>query len=153
MTNTLVSTKARRYLLWGAGLSSVAALLHLGCIVFGAPWYRFFGAGEQMARLAEAGDPLPTLVTALISLVLLVWAVYAVSGAGLIRRLPLLRLVLLLIAGVYLLRGLMFPFMMSALPENSLLFWLLSSAICLLFGVVYALGLWHAWSALAPAKR
>ncbi|WP_284207688.1 hypothetical protein [Thalassotalea eurytherma] len=24
----------------------VAALAHLGCIIFGEDWYRFFGAGE-----------------------------------------------------------------------------------------------------------
>ncbi|KKK66980.1 hypothetical protein LCGC14_2958640, partial [marine sediment metagenome] len=37
-------------------LSAIAAILHLGCIYFGAPWYRFFGAGEQMAQLAEQGS-------------------------------------------------------------------------------------------------
>ena len=36
--------------------SAIAALAHLGCIIFGGDWYRFFGAGEQMARMAEAGN-------------------------------------------------------------------------------------------------
>jgi len=30
----------------GGAMSAVAAALHLGCILFGASWYRFFGAGE-----------------------------------------------------------------------------------------------------------
>ncbi len=34
-------------------LSAIAAILHMGCILFGALWYRFFGPGEQMAVLAE----------------------------------------------------------------------------------------------------
>jgi len=38
------------FLMIGAALSGLAALLHVGCILFGAPWYRFFGAGEKMAR-------------------------------------------------------------------------------------------------------
>ena len=33
-------------------LSALAALAHIGCIYFGASWYRFFGAGEQMAIMA-----------------------------------------------------------------------------------------------------
>ena len=53
-----------------AALSATAALLHVGCIVFGAPWYRFFGAGEQMAQMAERGEWRPTLVTSVIVLVL-----------------------------------------------------------------------------------
>ena len=28
----------------------IAALLHVACIVGGPAWYRFFGAGERMAR-------------------------------------------------------------------------------------------------------
>ena len=42
-------------LIAGAVLSALAPLLQVGCIVYGAPWYRFFGAGENMARMAEAG--------------------------------------------------------------------------------------------------
>ncbi|WP_353615513.1 hypothetical protein [Colwellia sp. PAMC 21821] len=34
-------------------LSALAAAIHLGCIFFGASWYRFFGAGEHMAIMAE----------------------------------------------------------------------------------------------------
>ena len=37
---------------------------------------------------------------------LAVWAAYGLSGAGVIRRLPLLRLALVLISGAYLVRGL-----------------------------------------------
>ncbi|HZP65719.1 MAG TPA: hypothetical protein VFB32_05365, partial [Rudaea sp.] len=93
------------YLVAGAALSALAALLHIGCIVFGAPWYRFFGAGERMAQLAAAGSAFPAVVTACIATVLMVWAVYALSGAGVIARLPLLKPVLLVITGIYLLRG------------------------------------------------
>ena len=47
----------------GAGCSACARVyyrnpeVHVGCIVFGAPWYRFFGAGEKMAQMADAGNP------------------------------------------------------------------------------------------------
>jgi len=64
------------FLLIAGTLSAVAAILHLACIYFGAPWYRFFGAGEQMAVLAEQGSIQPTMITSSIVLVLSVWSLY-----------------------------------------------------------------------------
>jgi hypothetical protein len=120
----------------------VAALAHLGCIVFGGDWYRFFGAGEQMARMAEQGLWYPTLVTSFIVVVLVVWGCYALSGAGVMRRLPLTKLALVLISGIFLLRGVAFVGLMPMFPENSLTFWLVSSGICLLIGGLFAAGVW-----------
>src|SRR3712207_5109224 len=91
------------FLIVGAALSALAAMLHVGCILFGAPWYRFFGAGERMARMAAAGHWYPAAVTSCIVVILSVWSLYALSGAGVIRRLPLLRLTLFVITGIYLL--------------------------------------------------
>ncbi|WP_328590752.1 hypothetical protein [Cognaticolwellia mytili] len=34
-------------------MSLLAAIMHLGCIYFGASWYRYLGASEQMAMMAE----------------------------------------------------------------------------------------------------
>ncbi len=126
-------------------LTVLVALIHVGCIVFGGDWYRFLGAGEQMAQLAESGHPYPTIVTSIISAVLLLWATYAFSGAGLIVKLPLARLGLALISAVLLVRALGFYFIMPAFPDNSLAFWLTSSSICLLLGLTYALGLKQRW--------
>jgi len=126
-----------------AKLTGVAALLHLGCIIFGASWYRFLGAGEQMALLAEQGHWYPTVVTSVITLVLLIWTLYALSGAKVIRPLPFLRVVLAIIAAIFLLRGLGFYWLMPAFPDNSLLFWLISSGICIVLGGLYAFGGWQ----------
>lgn len=132
-------------LLLAAGFSFSAALMHIGCIVFGASWYRFFGAGEHMAKMAEAGDITPTLITSGITVVLAIWGLYALSGAGIIKRLPLTRLALVLISAIYLLRGVSFPVLMPQFPENSLTFWLVSSTICFVFGASYAIGTWQQW--------
>ena len=139
-------------LVLAAALSAIAALLHLACIYFGGPWYRAMGAGEQMARLAEAGSSRPTVVTLFIACVLFIWALYALSGAGVIGRLPLLRSCLSAITAVYLVRGFAFVPLMSVIPGRSLQFWLWSSAICATFGVVHAVGLWQSWDRLTPAR-
>lgn len=134
-------------------LSLIAALMHLAIIVGGPDWYRFFGAGEGMAQMAEQGRLAPTLITLAIATVLATWALYAWSGAGLIPPLPLLKPALILITAVYLLRGafgLVAPFVSDhpRIVENSTQFWVWSSLICLGFGAVYLKGLLQRWALL-----
>lgn len=130
----------RQCLLAGAWSSGAAALLHLGCALVGAEGYRLLGAGERMAGLAEQGHWYPLLVTWLIASILAVWTLYALSGAGVIRRLPWLRSGLSGIAAVYLLRGVAFPVIMPAFPENSMTFWIVTSFFSLSIGGFYAVG-------------
>lgn len=130
----------------GAALSATAALLHLMIIVGGAPWYRFFGAGERMARMAEHGHWWPALVTLAIAVVLLVWAAYAAGASGYapaLRGLPGLLPVLWLVTAVYLLRGLAVLPLWWFRPEsvNAFAWW--SSLVCTGFGLVHLAGLWH----------
>ena len=134
-----------QFLIVGAAMSASAALLHLCCIVFGAPLYRFVGAGERMAQMAAAGHWYPTTAALVIAATLSLWALYALSGAGFIRRLPFLRLALCIITAVYVLRGVAFGLLMPYFPGNSLLFWYITSAICLTFGIVHGIGLRQAW--------
>ena len=138
------------YLLAGAALSAIAALLHLACIIFGPSWYRFFGAGERMAHLAAAGRIGPAVITAGIAGVLAIWSLYALSGAGVIPRLPLIRSVLCAITGVYLLRGVAGFVLAAAAPgERSVAFWCWSSVICLVIGAIYFVGTRQVWSQLS----
>lgn len=138
-----------KYLIAAGVCSAVAALIHLVSPVFGGDWYRFFGAGEQIAQMAEAGHWYPTVVAFGIAAVLALWSLYAFSGAGLIRRLPLSRLALCLIAAVFLGRGISFVVLMPMFPGNSLTFWLVSSAICFGIGVLYAVGTYQRWPDLS----
>jgi hypothetical protein len=129
-------------------LSATVAMLHIGCIYFGAPWYRFFGAGEQMAVLAERGSIQPTLITSGIVFVLSIWSLYAFSAAGIIFRLPLVRVALILITSVYLVRGIAGFFFVSSPMGRSPEFWLWSSSICLFFGIIHLIGLKQQWASL-----
>ncbi|HTD28651.1 MAG TPA: hypothetical protein VK660_04620 [Xanthomonadaceae bacterium] len=136
------------FLLAAATLSALASALHLGCIVFGATWYRFFGAGERMARLAIAGSWYPAVVTSAIATVLAVWELYALSGAGVIPRLPLTRTALCIITAIYLLRGVAILPMATLMPGRNMAFWWWSSAICFGIGMLHLVGLKQAWSRL-----
>ena len=141
---------ANPFLLIGAALSAIAALLHLGCIFFGASWYRFFGAGERMVRLAEAGSIRPTIVTMGIAAVLVLWSLFALSGAGVVPRLPLARFALCTITTMYLIRGLIgMVFAVAAPGTHGVAFWWWSSVICLGIGALYLVGTQQAWSYLS----
>ena len=137
------------FLIAGSICSAIAALVHLGCIIFGGAWYRFFGAGEQMAKMAEDGHWYPRVVTSIIVLVLSIWSLYGLSGAKVIFRLPLLKLGLIVISLIYLIRGVAFVAIMPMFPENSLTFWLASSGICLSIGILYLVGTFQSWSELS----
>ena len=128
--------------------SALAALAHVACVIVGGPAYRLMGAGERMARAAEAGHWQPAAVTLAIASLLVVWAVLAFSGAGLLPLIPFTRPALVLISAVYLARGLAFPLLMSAFPDNSLRFWLVSSAMCLVLGGLHAWGVVLRWAAM-----
>lgn len=137
-------------LTFGGMASLFAGFTHV-CIIFGgASWYRFFGAGEGMAQMAENGSIQPTIITACIALLLGVWGLYAFSGAGVIARLPLIKAALVLITFVYLSRavaGFILPFVTThpAITQNSFTFWLTSSTICLVIGLLYLFGTLKAW--------
>ena len=135
--------------------SALLAALHVVVIVAGPPAYRFFGAPE-FATLAEAGSMAPAVLTGAFALVFAIWSVYAFAGARLMPRPPLVRLGLVLIAGVYILRGL------SAIPEAIFLLrtpdafpgrFLVFSLISLAVGLFHAFGVRQAWRRLSPRFR
>lgn len=136
---------ANPWLAAAGGLSAAAAAAHLAIIVGGPRWYDFFGAGPRMVRLAEQGSPTAALITLSIAAVLAIWAAYAVSGAGLIPRLPLLKLALLAISAVYLVRALGYIPLLAATGAPVGTFAWVSSAIVLVYAVVHITGTVQLW--------
>ncbi len=128
------------WLIIGGCLSICAGILHLLIIVKGAKWYEFFGAGEKLVKLSEKGSWIPGFITFLIASVLISWGFYAFSGAGLVVKLPFLKPVLLVITGIYLVRGL--AVVPIALFDRAKINWFViwSSAVSFIFGMFYFFG-------------
>lgn len=140
--------------LFASGALCVAgALLHLA-IPFGGPgWYRFAGAPRGLVAMAEAGLARPVVSCVVIACVLLVFAAYAFSALGLLRRLPATRAVLGIVGLGLLARGLWFPLL--ALHDPAALarlcgrcgglnaFVVATSASCVFIGVGFLLGAWR----------
>ena len=147
----MFNDRGRSLLAVGGSLSAALAVLHVVVIIMGPPGYRYFGAPDEFARMSEAGSLAPAVMTGLFAAIFAAWALYAFGGARLIPRPPLVRLGLVIIATVYILRGL------SAVPEALLLMrspdafpprFLVFSLASLLIGIVYALGIRQAWRRL-----
>lgn len=127
------------YLLCGGLGSFAAALAHFACVVVGAPLYRLMGAPEPFIALAASGHWYPPVMTALIALLLSIAAFYAFAGSrG--KSWPAMRWVLMGTALVYGLRAVSFPWLKAYFPDNSDVFWYITSALCLGLCWCYAIG-------------
>ncbi len=86
------------------------------------------------------------------ALVLVVFGLYALSGAGIIRRLPLLRLGLIGISGLFLLRGLFLVLdvlvILGILAGEFLVQGTISTLVFLAAGISYAVGTVLNWRAM-----
>ena len=100
-----------------------------------------------MARFAARGSPRPAVITLSIAGILAIFALYGLSGAGVIRRLPAVRAILALTAATFLARGLLglpavllldgpyFAQLRARLP-----FMIATSITCVALGACYAAG-------------
>jgi hypothetical protein len=145
--------RGRRWLVLAAAASTGIAVLHLVILTVGPRAYAYSGAPE-LGALAAQGSVLPAVLILLVAAALIVFALYGLSGAGLMRRLPLLKTVLVLVGTLYTLRGLaVIPDLVrlaagAGYPLRQTVF----SAASLAIGIVYILGTTRAWPELRPSK-
>lgn len=123
-------------------LTFCAALLHFICVFWGANSFRFLGAGKSIVQMVERGHWYPNFTAIAVGLILTVCSMYAFFAAKGIQILPFTNLILSLVAAIFLIRGLAFPWLKSKFVGNSDLFWYISSAFCLMLGSLYAVGVY-----------
>ena len=145
-----------QWLKLGGIVSFAVALLHVIIIFVGASAYRYFGAGEDMATAAESGSAFPALLTFVLVAVFAIWGFYGLSGAGVIRRLPFLKIALLLIGAVYTLRGVaVFQqlFQIAASSAEVAPREIVFSLVSLIIGLAYLIGTVTSWRSLGANNR
>ncbi len=134
-----------RLLKIGGTLNLGVAALHVGIAFFGAPAYRYFGAGKDMASWAEQGSPLPAIITLGLAVLFAVFGLYAFSAAEAMPKLPFFGPVVLAIGGIYVVRGGLGVPAAFLMPNDStapLTFTVAFSLVALAIGVLYLLGFW-----------
>jgi hypothetical protein len=146
--------KYTKQLLMVACILSFAVAIFQAVISFSPSWSEYFGAPEEL--IANASLLIVAGIGA--SLVFFIFGVFALSGAGLIRQLPFLKLGLLGIGVIYTIRGLVFlpillktvenPQLPSSVPPTGLE----SSLVSLFIGIVYLSGTLSGWKSI-PFKN
>lgn len=132
-----------------ATASFAIAILHLAIIFLGPEAYAWFGAPD-LAALEAKGSRTPDLLTLVLVAVFAVFGLYALSGAGAFRRLPLLAVGLIAIGTIYTLRGLgVITDLLQlargdAVPARQIVFSLVSLGI----GLLYLIGTARRWSCI-----
>lgn len=144
-----------RFLLVAAGSLSFNLSLFQAGVSFSPRWSAAFGAPPELVS-----DPPRLLASGLLtSVVWMIFGLYGLSGAGVVRRLPLVRLGLLGIGSGYLLMGTSFIpqalVLAHVLPATQpiLLHLVITSFVLLVMALLYLAGLaarWRSLSAGAP---
>jgi putative oxidoreductase len=101
----------KSFLLLLGGVLSFCAAIFQAAIGFVPAWSAAFGARGALVT----NRPLLLISALLVALLLVIFGLYGLSGAGVIRRLPFLRLGLLVISLLYALVGINFVFQVLAM--------------------------------------
>ena len=123
------------WLLAGGYFSLGFAVFQASAIGWPARAVKYFGGPAEL----RTANPVRYVVLCLaIAAVVAVFGLYALSGAGKVRPLPLLRTVLIVVTAIYLLRGLLVILQMPiVLKHPDLVRFVVFSAISLGVGVIH----------------
>ena len=81
------------------------AIAHMSCILLGPQCYAVQMAPPEIIQSAENGTLLAPLSTSFISLLFIIIALYSLSSAGVIKRLPVLSVGVYIISILCIIRG------------------------------------------------
>lgn len=98
-----VSFKSK-FLVLGGCIAGISAIWHLLCILGGPSWFIFARAPSEIITSAQQGTLLAPIGTIVVAALMLTCTLYAFSGAGIIRKIPLLKSALITISTLCLLR-------------------------------------------------
>lgn len=92
--------------------------------------------------MAAQGSSITTYVSATLAFLFAIWALYAFSGAGLIRPFPLLRFALIAICVIYLLRAMFLLSEIGMVVNQGYPFrFVVFSTVSLVAGLLYLFGI------------
>lgn len=134
----------------GAGIALFGALIHWVAPLLGPDWYAFLTAPQWVIDSARNRTLTAPVGAAVIGCLMFACALYAFSGAGLIRRLPLARTGLTIIFSICLLRGILVVPLMVRAPNMLSTFDIVGSMLWFIAGVAFLVGTTKNWSRLRP---
>ena len=137
--NGVVLSFKSRLLVSAGGIASASAIWHLLCIIGGPGWFIFARAPQQIIESAQQGTMLAPIGTIIIATLMFACTMFAFSGAGLIRKVPLLKPALITIALLCILRALLG--ITSLVVSIGFDIWqFVASSVWLYVGICFAIG-------------
>ncbi len=133
-------------LVLGAVLPILGGLLHILIIFGGYYWHQYFHAPQFILESVSAGTWLAPIAGIIVASLFILSGLYALSAAGLVRRLPFLKLGLLVIGILFTVRGLLLFHLIYWKPEVIDAFRVISGLIFLFSGLAFLVGTYFRWS-------
>jgi len=128
-----------QFLLSGGIIAGLAAVWHLLCIIGGPAWFIFARAPSVIIVSAQQGTLLAPIGTIIVAVLMFTCTIYAFSGAGVIRKIPLLKSALVTITILCLLRAVVV--IPSLLYSSFADTWqVIASSVWLFVGICFLLG-------------
>jgi hypothetical protein len=131
------------FLIVAALISVSTAVAHMSCIFLGPECFSAQMAPPQVVESARNGTWLAPIGTIFISAIFLIFGLYALSGAGIVRALPLLKLGIYTIATLCIIRGVLPLQLWVRYPEkvNTIVFY--TGITWLVTGLLFLFGYLH----------
>lgn len=133
-----IPVRKNGYLIFGGWLSLAVAVVQLSGIFWPAGTIKFLGGPTELSQTQTGAYALLCIVCGALAAA---FGFYALSGAGKIKKLPLLRITLITATAIYMLRGLFLLVQLPSIFKNPE-FWGsgIVSAISLVIGMIFLAG-------------
>jgi hypothetical protein len=89
----------------GGYINIVISIAHIVGLFWADKMFEVTGISNEMTKLAQTHSSLPYFLTIFVSVVFFIFGLYGLSANYKFRKLPFLKPVVFVIAGIYLLRG------------------------------------------------
>ena len=90
----------------GGYINILIAVGHIVGLVWADQMFAVTGIGKEMHELSQINTSLPYLLTIFVAVVFFIFGLYGLSADNKFRKLPFLKPVIFIIAGIYIFRGL-----------------------------------------------
>jgi len=128
------------FLVLAALISTGTAIAHLSCLYFGPECYAVQMAPTFLVESAKNGTYLAPVLNIFVSTIFLIWGIYALSAARIIRKLPFVKLAIYAIATVCIIRGILPLQLWLRFPEKVNDVAIIVGIIWLMTGLFYLIG-------------
>lgn len=130
----------------GGYLNILIAILHIVGLFWADKMFEVTGIAEGMALAAQNIHPLyPYFITVVVAIFFFIFGLYGLSADGKFRKLPFMKPVIFLIAGIYLVRGIGELIFDMDMQKASQLLEVTYSLIAVFIGLLFLIGGLKKW--------